>query len=69
MVAVPADYQFTRIAAMGLVKNPEIFVKTPRAHSNIFSHKNLLIPPVSSPDQDQAKRLMACICLDWHGEP
>jgi hypothetical protein len=28
MVAVPADGQFARIAAMGLVENPEIFVKT-----------------------------------------
>jgi hypothetical protein len=25
MVAVPADRQFTRIAAMGLFENPEIF--------------------------------------------
>jgi hypothetical protein len=58
MVAVPADGQFTLIAAMGLVKNPEIFVKTPGAHSNILSHKNLLIQPVSSPEQDQAKKLI-----------
>jgi hypothetical protein len=58
MVAVPADRQFAHIAAMGLVENPEIFGKTPGAHSNVFSHKNLLIPPVSSPEQDQAKKLL-----------
>jgi hypothetical protein len=43
---------------MGLVENPEIFVKTPGAHSNILSHKNLSIQPVSSPEQDQAKKLL-----------
>jgi hypothetical protein len=58
MVAVPADGQFARIAAMGLVENPEIFAKTPGAHSNILSHKNLSIQPVSSPEQDQAKKLL-----------
>jgi hypothetical protein len=58
MVAVPADGQFACIAAMGPVKNPEIFVKTPGANSNILSHKNLLIQPVTSPEQDQAKKLL-----------
>ncbi|KAJ7339233.1 hypothetical protein DFH08DRAFT_812623 [Mycena albidolilacea] len=58
MVAVPADRQFVRIAVMGLVENPEIFGKTPRAHSNILSRNNLLIQPGSSPEQDQAKKLL-----------
>jgi hypothetical protein len=58
MVAVPADGQFACIAAMGLVKNPEIFVKTPGANSNILSRKNLSIQPVNSPEQDQAKKLL-----------
>jgi hypothetical protein len=57
-VAVRADSQFARIAAMGLVENPEIFVKTPGAHSNVLSPKNLSIQPVSSPEQDQAKKLL-----------
>jgi hypothetical protein len=43
---------------MGLVKNPEIFLKTPGANSNILSHKNLSIQPVTSPEQDQAKKLL-----------
>jgi hypothetical protein len=54
-VAVQADGQF---AAMGLVENPEIFVKTPGALLNILSCKNLSIQPVSSPEQDQAKKLL-----------
>jgi hypothetical protein len=58
MVAVPADGQFTRIAAMGLVENPERFVKIPGAHSNVLSCKNLSIQQVSSPEQDQAKKLL-----------
>jgi hypothetical protein len=58
MVAVPADGQFARIAAMGLVENPEIFVKTPGAYSNILSRKNLWIQPVSSPEHNQAKKLL-----------
>jgi hypothetical protein len=58
MVAVPAGRQFARIVAMGLVENPEIFGKTPGAHSNILSCKNLSIQPVSSPEQDQAKKLL-----------
>jgi hypothetical protein len=58
MAAVPANGQFARIAAMGLVENPEIFVKTPGAHSNVLSHKNLSIQPVSSPEQDQVKKLL-----------
>jgi hypothetical protein len=58
MVAVPANSQFTCIAAMGLVENPEIFVKTPGAHLNILSHKNLSIQPVSSSEQDEAKMLL-----------
>jgi hypothetical protein len=58
MVAVPADGHFARIAAIGLVENPEIFVKTPGAHSNVLSRKNLSIQPVSSPEQDQAKKLL-----------
>jgi hypothetical protein len=58
MVAVPANGQFARIAAIGVVENPEIFVKTPGAHSNILSPKNFLIQPVSSPEQDQAKKLL-----------
>jgi hypothetical protein len=58
MVAVPADRQFTRIAAMGFVENPEIFGKTPGALSNVLSCNNLLIQPVSSPEQDQAKKLL-----------
>jgi hypothetical protein len=58
MVAVPADGQFACIAAMGLVKNLEIFVKPPGANSNILSRKNLSIQPVNSPEQDQAKKLL-----------
>jgi hypothetical protein len=58
MVAVPADGQFARIAAMGLVENPEIFVKTPGANSNIPSRENLSIQPATSPEQDQAKKLL-----------
>jgi hypothetical protein len=58
MVAVPADGQFARIAAMGLVENPEIFVKTPGAYANDLSRKNPSIQPVSSPEQDQAKKLL-----------
>jgi hypothetical protein len=58
MVAVPADSQFACIAAMGLVENPEIFIKTPGAHSNILPHKNISIQPVSSLEQDQAKKLL-----------
>jgi hypothetical protein len=57
MVAVPADRQFARIAAMSLVENPEIFGKTPGAHANVLSHNNLSIQLVSSPEQDQAKKL------------
>jgi hypothetical protein len=53
-----SDGQFARIAAMGIVKNPEIFVKTPGAHLNVLSCKNLSIQPVSSPEQDQAKKLL-----------
>jgi hypothetical protein len=53
-----ASWPVGRIAAMGLVKNLEIFVKTPGAHSNILSRKNLSIQPASSPEQDQAKKLL-----------
>jgi hypothetical protein len=59
MVAVPADGQFARIAVMGLVENPEIFVKTPGAHSNILSCKNLSIQPVSSQNRIRPK---SCLC-------
>jgi hypothetical protein len=40
------------------VENPEIFVKTPGAHLNVLSRKNLSIQPVSSPEQDQTKKLL-----------
>ncbi|KAJ7320965.1 hypothetical protein DFH08DRAFT_818787 [Mycena albidolilacea] len=55
MVAVPADGQFARIAAMGLVRNSEIFVKTPGAHSNILSRKNLSIEPIYRCIEAEAK--------------
>jgi hypothetical protein len=58
MVAVLADRQFAHIAAMGLVENPEIFGKTPRAHSNILSRMNLSVRPVGSPEQDRARGLL-----------
>ncbi|KAJ7323582.1 hypothetical protein DFH08DRAFT_817619 [Mycena albidolilacea] len=43
---VLADHQFTCIAVMGLIEDPEIFGKTPGAHSNILSRKNLSIQPI-----------------------
>ncbi|KAJ7351252.1 hypothetical protein DFH08DRAFT_805988 [Mycena albidolilacea] len=50
-----ADSQFARIAAMGLVENPEIFVKTPGAHLNVLSRKNLSIQPIYRRVEVEAK--------------